>query len=148
MEPIRIVAAETTSSNTSGLVALITSVYFGDSALLVIGVALIYRRSGDKTVRAIVGAAIVGGLVLILTGVIGPVLNTQVVLPLILLEIGLLGTFLWAAMLVDCATREPNQGNDKLVWVIIIVFTSLIGAALYLFIRRPQRLIEAGRQRS
>ncbi|MCH7786725.1 MAG: PLDc_N domain-containing protein [Chloroflexi bacterium] len=48
-------------------------------------------------------------------------------------------------MLVDCATREPNQGNDKLVWVIIIVFTSLIGAALYFFIRRPQRLIEVGR---
>ncbi|MCH8109040.1 MAG: PLDc N-terminal domain-containing protein [Chloroflexi bacterium] len=143
MEPIRIV--EVTSSNINGLAVLIASVYFGVSALLVIGGALIYRRSDDKTVRAIVGAAIVGGLVLILTGVIGPVLNTQVVLPFILLEIGLLGTFLWAAILVDCATREPNQGNDKLVWVIIIVFTSLIGAALYFFIRRPQRLIEVGR---
>ena len=143
MEPIRIV--EVTSSNINGLAVLIASVYFGVSALLVIGGALIYRRSDDKTVRAIVGAAIVGGLVLILTGVIGPVLDTQAVLPLILLEIGLLGTFFWAAMLVDCATREPNQGNDKLVWVIIIVFTSLIGAALYFFIRRPQRLIEVGR---
>ena len=143
MEPIRIV--EVTSWNINGLAVLIASVYFGVSALLVIGGALIYRRSDDKTVRAIVGAAIVGGLVLILTGVIGPVLNTQAVLPLILLEIGLLGTFFWAAMLVDCATREPNQGNDKLVWVIIIVFTSLIGAALYFFIRRPQRLIEVGR---
>ena len=143
MEPIRIV--EVTSSNINGLAVLIASVYFGVSALLVIGGALIYRRSDDKTVRAIVGAAIVGGLVLILTGVIGPVLDTQIVLPLILLEIGLLGTFFWAAMLVDCATREPNQGNDKLVWVIIIVFTSLIGAALYFFIRRPQRLIEVGR---
>lgn len=143
MEPIRIV--EVTSWNINGLAVLIASVYFGVSALLVIGGALIYRRSDDKTVRAIVGAAIVGGLVLILTGVIGPVLNTQVVLPFILLEIGLLGTFLWAAILVDCVTREPNQGNDKLVWVIIIVFTSLIGAALYFFIRRPQRLIEVGR---
>ena len=143
MEPIRIV--EVTSSNINGLAVLIASVYFGVSALLVIGGALIYRRSDDKTVRAIVGTAIVGGLVLILTGVIGPVLNTQVVLPFILLEIGLLGTFLWAAILVDCVTREPNQGNDKLVWVIIIVFTSLIGAALYFFIRRPQRLIEVGR---
>lgn len=147
MEPVRI-AVETTSSNTSGLMVLIASVYFGVSALLVIGGALIYRRSGDKTIRAIVGAAIVGGLVLILTGVIGPILDTQAVLPLILLEIGLLITFFWGAMLVDCATREPKEGNDKIVWVIIIVFTSLIGAALYLFIRRPQRLIEAGRQHS
>ena len=143
MEPIRIV--EVTSSNINGLVVLIASIYFGVSALLVIGGALIYRRSDDKTVRAIVGAAIVGGLVLILTGVIGPVLDTQIVLPLILLEIGLLGTFFWAAMLVDCATKEPKEGNDKLTWVIIIVFTSLIGAALYFFIRRPQRLIEVGR---
>ena len=143
MEPIRIV--EVTSWNINGLAVLIASVYFGVSALLVIGGALIYRRSDDKTVRAIVGTAIVGGLVLILTGVIGPVLNTQVVLPFILLEIGLLGTFLWAGILVDCVTREPNQGNDKPVWVIIIVFTSLIGAALYFFIRRPQRLIEVGR---
>ena len=88
MEPIRIIAVEVTSSNTSGLMVLIASVYFGVSALLVIGGALIYRRIDDKIIRAIVGAAIVGGLVLILTGVIGTVLDTQVVQPLILLEIG------------------------------------------------------------
>jgi membrane-associated phospholipid phosphatase len=49
----------------------------------------------------------------------------------------LLGIF-WAWMLVDCATKEPDP--DRLVWVIIIVFTNILGAALYYFIQRPRRL--------
>lgn len=50
----------------------------------------------------------------------------------------------WLWVLVDCATREPSQDNDKLVWVIIIVFTHFIGALLYYFIRRPKRKAEYG----
>ncbi|ADI73288.1 hypothetical protein Metev_0364 [Methanohalobium evestigatum Z-7303] len=50
----------------------------------------------------------------------------------------------WLWVLVDCATREPSQDNDKLVWVIIIVFTHFIGALLYYFIRRPKRKAEFG----
>ena len=57
--------------------------------------------------------------------------------------IGLLGTAFWIWMLIDCATKESSEGNDKLVWVIIIVFTYLIGAALYFFIRRPKRITDS-----
>ena len=53
--------------------------------------------------------------------------------------LGVLGTVFWIWMLVDCATEEPDEGNNKVVWTIIIVFTHLIGAALYFFVRRPQR---------
>nr|WP_245527585.1 PLD nuclease N-terminal domain-containing protein [Methanosalsum zhilinae] len=49
------------------------------------------------------------------------------------------GTIFWIWMLVDCALNEPSEGNDKLVWVVIIVFTHLIGALIYFLIRRPQR---------
>ena len=73
------------------------------------------------------------------------VLNTQAIQPVIVLEIGLLGMFFWVSMLVDCATREPKEGNDKLARFVVIAFTSLIGAALYFFVRRPQRLAEMGR---
>ena len=45
----------------------------------------------------------------------------------------------WIWMLVDCATKERGEGNDKLIWVLIILFTHIIGAALYFFIRRPAR---------
>ncbi len=59
--------------------------------------------------------------------------------------VGIIGTIFWIWMLVDCAMKEPSQGNDKLIWVIIILFTHLLGALLYFFIRRPQRIQEYGR---
>jgi hypothetical protein len=42
-------------------------------------------------------------------------------------------------MLVDCATKESDEGNTKIVWILIIVFTHIIGAVVYYFVRRPQR---------
>ena len=57
--------------------------------------------------------------------------------------LGVLGTIFWVWMLVDCATKEPDEGNSKVVWTIIIVFTHLVGAAIYFFVRRPQRRAEA-----
>ncbi len=59
--------------------------------------------------------------------------------------LGLLTTVFWIWMIVDCATKETDQGNTKLIWIIIIVFTHLIGALIYLFVRRPQRIAELGR---
>ena len=57
--------------------------------------------------------------------------------------LGVLGTIFWVWMLVDCATKEPDEGNSKVVWTIIIVLTHLVGAAIYFFVRRPQRRAEA-----
>jgi prolipoprotein diacylglyceryltransferase len=50
----------------------------------------------------------------------------------------------WIWMLVECATKEPSHGNDKIVWVVVIIFTQLIGALIYYFIRRPQRIAQYG----
>jgi prolipoprotein diacylglyceryltransferase len=51
----------------------------------------------------------------------------------------LLGFMFWVWMLADCAANEPDEGNTKLVWVIIIIFASIVGAAVYYYVRRPQR---------
>ncbi len=59
--------------------------------------------------------------------------------------IAMLGFGFWIWMLVECATRESDTGNTKLVWAIIIVFTTVIGAVIYYFVRRPQRWKELGR---
>jgi prolipoprotein diacylglyceryltransferase len=48
------------------------------------------------------------------------------------------------SMIVDCATKEPSQGNDKIVWIVVIIFAQLIGALIYYFIRRPQRISQYG----
>jgi hypothetical protein len=55
------------------------------------------------------------------------------------------GFLLWLWMLVDCATKESNEGNTKIVWTIIIVFTNIVGAFVYLLVRRPQRYEELHR---
>jgi len=56
------------------------------------------------------------------------------------LAIGTLGTVFWLWMLIDCATKEPSTGNDKLIWMLVILFTHLLGAMIYYFARRPQRM--------
>ena len=51
----------------------------------------------------------------------------------------LLGFIFWVWMLADCAANEPDEGNTKIVWVIIIIFANIVGAAIYYFVRRPER---------
>jgi hypothetical protein len=47
----------------------------------------------------------------------------------------------WIWMIIDCATNEPPTGNDKLVWIVIIVFTQIVGALIYYFVRRRPRAL-------
>ena len=61
------------------------------------------------------------------------------------LAIGILGTIFWIWVLVDCATKESKEGNDKIVWILIIIFTHWIGALIYFLVRRPERMAELGR---
>jgi prolipoprotein diacylglyceryltransferase len=63
-------------------------------------------------------------------------------LPLAILLV-LAGYAFWIWMIVDCATKESSVGNDKLVWILIIVFAQIIGALIYYFVRRrPRRFAE------
>ena len=50
----------------------------------------------------------------------------------------------WLWMLIDCATNEPDTGNNKVVWIIIIVCAHIIGAVLYWIMRRDRRIAEIG----
>jgi len=47
-------------------------------------------------------------------------------------------TAFWVWMLVDCLTNMDSQGNDKIIWIMVIVFTNLIGALVYYFVQRPK----------
>jgi FtsH-binding integral membrane protein len=61
----------------------------------------------------------------------------------VLIILALCGFWIWS--IVDCATKEPDTGNTKLVWILIILFTGVIGSAVYLIVRRPKRWAELGR---
>ena len=52
---------------------------------------------------------------------------------------------LWIWTLVDCINKEPAEGNERLIWVIVIALTGAIGAIIYLLVRRPQRLALHGK---
>ncbi len=63
---------------------------------------------------------------------------------MILLIIGSAFLF-WIWMLIEAATREAEASQDRLIWVLIIVFTHVIGAAIYFVVRRPVRRLTLGR---
>ncbi len=67
------------------------------------------------------------------------------VLLLVFLAIGLMSIAFWVWMLVDCIQNEPSEGNDKIVWVVVIALTGWIGALIYFFARRPTRIAQLGR---
>lgn len=65
-----------------------------------------------------------------------------------LIILGLFGALFvvfWIWMLIECAIYEPNDGNTKATWILIILVGNWIGALLYLFVRRPRRKVEMGR---
>jgi Phospholipase_D-nuclease N-terminal len=69
----------------------------------------------------------------------------EILIILLVAIVGIGGTGFWIFMLIDCATKEAETGNTKVVWIIILIFTHVIGAALYYFVRRPARIRELGR---
>jgi len=59
--------------------------------------------------------------------------------------IAILAAIFWLWMLIDCLTNEPSEGNDKIIWVLVIIFTHWLGALIYFFARRPQRQQQFGK---
>lgn len=51
----------------------------------------------------------------------------------------------WVWMLIDCLTNEPSEGNDKVIWALVILLLHALGALLYYFVRRPTRMQQHGR---
>ena len=68
-----------------------------------------------------------------------PFLLLFFILPVVLLAIAF-----WIWMLVDCATKESSQGNDKVIWILVIIFTHWLGALIYFLVRRPERKRQLG----
>lgn len=62
---------------------------------------------------------------------------------LIILSI-LLGIF-WIWSIVDCASKESSEGNEKIIWVLIIILLGWLGSLLYCIARRPKRIKALGK---
>lgn len=57
--------------------------------------------------------------------------------------LGLIGlsTVFWIWMLIDIAIHEKSD-KAKVIWLILVVITHILGALLYFLIRRPIRMRE------
>lgn len=40
----------------------------------------------------------------------------------------------WVLMLIDAIQRKFKDPNEKIIWVLVIVFTHIIGALIYYFL--------------
>ena len=49
----------------------------------------------------------------------------------------------WVTALIDCRKHEA-QSNTKRLWTLAILGLNIVGAILYLVIRRPERIRELG----
>ncbi len=70
-------------------------------------------------------------------------MGPQELLSLAFMSIIVVSLAFWVWMIIDCATNEPSVGNDKLVWIIVIVFAQVIGGLIYYFVRHCKRFEEA-----
>ena len=52
---------------------------------------------------------------------------------LLAMVVGALLFAFWIWMIIDCARREFKKDIDKVVWILVIVFLSVLGAAIYYF---------------
>ncbi|MBI4150984.1 PLDc N-terminal domain-containing protein [Candidatus Woesearchaeota archaeon] len=50
-----------------------------------------------------------------------------------------IGTVFWVWMLIDCVQRKFKKDNDRVIWVLIIVFLHWIGALVYYFAIKRKR---------
>jgi hypothetical protein len=62
-----------------------------------------------------------------------------ILLTALALLVGALCTALWVWALVDCLRKEKPGSREKLLWVIVLFCTGILGAVTYLTVRRPAR---------
>ena len=59
---------------------------------------------------------------------------------LLLIIILLLPSIFWVWSIIDCATKESSEGNDKVIWILVIVLVGWLGSLIYCIARRPKRI--------
>ncbi len=53
---------------------------------------------------------------------------------LIMFVIGVLAFIFWIAMLIDGLKRKFKNDTEKIVWILVLIFTYILGALIYYFI--------------
>jgi len=100
------------------------------------GVSHLFMQAANQAGTAAAGETaalgIMGGAMLFLLLIL--------VFYLIFLLVALVGFVLWILMIIDCARRDDFKGeNDKLLWILILIFGGIIGAVIYYFVVKKKK---------
>jgi hypothetical protein len=57
--------------------------------------------------------------------------------------LSLIGLVVWLWDLIDAIGNPSLSGNEKLIWILVIIFLNVLGAILYLLIGRGRRAASA-----
>ncbi len=116
-------------------------------ALLTLGVMGL-RRPVDTLRKVLSVIALVVGIGLTAVLIVGVVFQLSPwnwLLAIAAGGLGLAAFAFWVMVLADCLMNEKGEGNERIVWTLVIIFTLIVGAMLYYFLRRPRRAAEVGR---
>ena len=67
-------------------------------------------------------------------GLFSGMLALGAVFMLIIFILAILVFIFWISMLIDCIKRRFKEDSEKIVWVLVIILTGIIGALIYYFI--------------
>ena len=65
---------------------------------------------------------------------LGALVGGFIFLILFAIVIGVLLLIFWIWMLIDCLKRDFRKDVEKIVWVLVIIFLHVLGAAIYYFV--------------
>jgi len=58
---------------------------------------------------------------------------------LVLMILSVVGLVIWIWALVDAIQNPGLSGNERIIWVLVILLTNTLGAIIYLLIGRKRR---------
>ena len=64
---------------------------------------------------------------------------------LFFVALGMGAVVFWIWILVDCISNESSEGNDRIIWILAILFAGPIAGLVYYVVRRPERIRQVGR---
>lgn len=67
-------------------------------------------------------------------GIVGLFMLFMMLLGIILIGLALASFVFWIIMLIDAIKRDYDKSDDKIIWILVIVFIGIIGAIIYYFV--------------
>lgn len=62
------------------------------------------------------------------------ILTSIILLFLFIIVLAIFLTIFWILMIIDVAKRKFKNENDKIVWILIVILLSWLGAVIYYFV--------------